>query len=228
LTDDICPEDIIRAIDKRDYSGTVELLPRPLLTQKNLKITSDFEIIEYEVQEPVFFKLLLCKELNTEGKPQKCPYDKFRDVFNSPGKRIVRIVGNIVSFIMRNKVRITCRDEKKKLAHVYFGYETPDKVTPNCIVIFVEKKELYKPKNLVQKLENTITWLNIKKDFDFHIVPLGQNNSLIEISSQKRGIEKELKEKINYNRHPEILHTKGGQKTLSIKHKDNRFLIRAS
>jgi hypothetical protein len=217
LTDDICPENIIRAVKVSDLSGNVELLPNGLLTPTNLNITSNFSLISYEVLKPVFFKMLLCKEFNKNQKPQQCPYGIYRKEFNN--------------YNTPDKKRMTCSDLKpnKKLAHFYFGFEKPDTGTPNCIVIFVKKGDLFKQDELVQKLINTITWLKITKDFDFRVVPLGQKNSIIENTIQEKRLHARLKKETKCKSLKlKVLNTQDGQSTLSIKHKDDSFLIQAS
>jgi hypothetical protein len=209
LIDNICPINIIRATAKSAISGTVDLLPSPL-TGTNLKITANFDNIKYEVPEPVFLKLLLCKEVNSKGNPHLCPYNMYRDAHNN------------------GVVRFTCRDEKNELAHVYFGYERPNTGIPNCIVIFIENDELRYPGNLSNKLVNTITWLKTTEDFDFYVVPFDYKNPL-EISTHKRNLIKVLQKIFSgHYFNLRILGTKIGYKTLSIKHKDDRFLIEAS
>lgn len=138
----ICPRKMVRKTNKKDNSGKIKLEPSGK--------TANLRWIKYYTPESIFFRLLLCNESIKEADPKFCPCPEYKNIW----------ANNII-----------CKSGKK-LAHIYFRYEQPQKVhvgTRSCIVIFLKNNQY--PDELVQRLKSTVTQLGIGKEkFDFHVV----------------------------------------------------------
>ena len=133
--DNICPRCIVRNTDSEDDSGNLLI--------KLSKKTANLKRIEYNVPESIFLRLLLCKENKKASKPDDCPCPEYEN----------KKANNII-----------CKS-KENLAHIYFGYEHPEKVCDgilNCIIIF--SRNNLNTDELIQRLRATITQLGIEKE----------------------------------------------------------------
>jgi len=143
LFDSICPRKMVRNTDNEDDSGDLKLKP--------FKRTANLRWIKYDIPEPVFLRLLLCKEGKRASDPEFCPYPEYKN--DSADKKIC--------------------ESKGRLAHIYFGYEQPERIPTemqSCIVIF--SKNSSDTDELIQKLKTTVTQLGIGKEkFYFYVVP---------------------------------------------------------
>jgi len=187
LFDAICPRCMIRKTDKKDDSGRIKLNPS--------KKTANLRWVNYNMREPVFLRLILCKENNKECEPKSCPCPVYKNML---------------------AIKRICKS-KEKMAHLYFRYENQKKInvgTRSCIVIFY--KSNLNTDELVQRLKNTVKLLGIgKENFDFHVVPFCYEKISVfpsyrhklkkEINSHYEGSRLKIEKNIQMNEKNELM-----------------------
>jgi len=161
----ICPRKVVRSKKKKDLSGKLLLAPSTK--------TANLRWIKYYTPEPVFFRLLLCKEINKTNDPKSCPCPEYKNTWAND---------------------ILCK-LGKKFAHLYFRYEQPKKVhkdARSCIVIFA--KNNLKTDEIEQRLKNTVNYLGVQKEnLDFHVIPFSFEKTSVVFgyrSKLKRNLKK--------------------------------------
>lgn len=201
MTNIICPANIIRAIPilKEIFPSTIELLPSYGIV-KNL--TAHFKKIEFKVDKAVFYRRLLCRDINIERTPDECPYLKYQD--------------------KNAKIR-TCSDAPQDMAHIYFQYEKG--ASPCCIIMFVGKSQLCDAPGIGQRFTNTLAWLGITEKPDFRVIHPELNNHDINTTAYRRRLEKEMKGKCSTLKI--IKNEKNNHRTLSVEEKNGCFKIEA-
>jgi len=156
--ENICPRSIIRNTGNSNDGSGKIIL-------NSYKKTANLERIEYIIKESIFLHLLLCKENNKTSAPDVCLF---------PYKN--------------NNAGIIICESAKKFAHIYFGYEEPEKVragTRNCMVVF--SKNNLDIDELAQRLENTVKQFGVKNEkYYFYVIQFNYGNcSLVKLNRNK-------------------------------------------
>jgi hypothetical protein len=198
----ICPRCIIRKTDRKDDSGNLLLEPS--------KRTANLRWIKYNMREPVFIRLLLCKESIKASDPSFCPYPKYKNKW---------------------AIKRICKS-KEKLAHIYFSYEHPKKVyagTRSCIVIFSKNNQ--NADDFAERLKSTVTQLGIKGEkFDLHVIPFCYEKISV-IPPYRHKLKREIKDRYEDSRliikNNILMNEKNDLMILKIDHnlEDKEFLI---
>jgi hypothetical protein len=125
------------------------------------------------VLDPVLLRLLACKEENPGRIPDTCPYPEHR----------------------RDTVKqqlCCCFDGK--LAHLYVRQDTMDSKSRSCVLVFVEGQYLSRTSELVERLRNSIIWLDVEREQPyFYIFYYGQPMAQLTANSSRRFIDLEIK-----------------------------------
>lgn len=155
---------MVRSTDVNDDSGAFKLRP--------LRKTAKLNCIKFGIRESIFFRLLLCKEGKKTFEPDFCPYPDYKN---------------------ESATKKTC-ESKGKLAHIYFGYEQPEKVhaeIARCIVIFSKNDQ--NADELAQRLKATVTHLGIKGEkIYFYVVPFHYEKTPV-IQLNRHKLKKEIR-----------------------------------
>jgi hypothetical protein len=164
----ICPEKIIRTAAPRDggIPSKIPLLPSPRVA--NLKW------ITCNVLEPVLLRLLACKDENGGGMSDNCPYPEHKNISADTW---------------------TCSDSNGNLAQIYIRHDSINQKSRSCVIAFVEGQCLHKTGELLELLQNTITWLGIKHERPyFYIFYYGHPMNLLTANNSRHAINKKIKE----------------------------------
>jgi hypothetical protein len=164
----MCPGRIVRAAvpTAGNIPSKISLLPSPNVA--NLKW------IVCNVLEPVLLRMLVCKDENSAGIFDNCPYPEHKN--NAADKW-------------------TCVDSVGKLAQIYLRHNNTDQKSRSCIITFVEGQYLGKTDELLELLQNTIDWLNVKQEKPyFYIFYYGQPVNQLTANNSRHAINSKIKE----------------------------------
>ena len=194
---DICPEIIIKEDTPRKDDTGLRVIP--LLSSSN---TTNLKRIVFDVRDPFFLRLLVCKEAIPKAGPDNCPYQEHKK--NEAAKRV-------------------CIDLEKKLAHVYVRRHQANDETRSFVIAFIEGRNLSKINEISAILENTVDWLDIAKERPFfYVIRYGQSASSLVTNQACADISERIKE--IYKGYPDdenpciVLQTLHDSKSLIIDH----------
>jgi hypothetical protein len=153
---DVCPEIIIRAASPKDKNfspSTVELL-----VTTNV---ANLRRIVSNVLEPVLLRLLVCREEKPAEKPYDCPYPEHKN---------------------SEAVRLACNETTVKLAQIYLRHDKINLRARSCVVVFIEGRQLSNTNDLLERLQNSVKWLDIADEKPYFYVfhygdPVCQNTT---------------------------------------------------
>jgi len=147
---DICPYKVV--------SPTISRVPLKLPPNN----TKNFKIIEFNIQNPVLLRLLVCKE--DKINPADCPYPEHKNP---------------------DAVKIVC-NSPDKLAHLYIRNEEINDVTRSCLFLFTDTTEaiyFFSPDGLLQLYKNTVSLLDIAQEKPFFHIILRYSNSKFPVNT---------------------------------------------
>jgi hypothetical protein len=162
---------IVRAASPKEGVSPciIELLPSPN--------TANLARIECNVLEAVLLRLLLCKDENPTGIPDDCLYPEHR---NSEARKMA------------------CGSPEAKLAQIYIRHEKINVKSRSCLIVFVEGQYLHKIDDLLERMRNSVTWLNIADERPyFYIFHYGQPVFQLTANDSRKRISKKIKELFN-------------------------------
>jgi hypothetical protein len=162
---------IVRTVAPRggNVPGRIFLLPSPRVANLNW--------ITCNVPEAVLLRMLVCKDENSTGLPNACPYPEHKN---------------------NTADMWTCRDFKGKLAQIYIRLNTTNPKSRSCVIAFVEGLNLSKTDELMELLKNTIAWLDIEQEKPyFYIFYYGHPANQLTANDSRHIINGKIKEFFN-------------------------------
>jgi hypothetical protein len=166
---DICPEILIWAAAPKGESfspSTINLLASSHVA--NLKR------IICNVPEPVLLRLLVCKDEKDLEASDDCPYPEHKN---------------------REAVKLACNEASGKMAQIYIRHDKINRKARSCLIIFIEGYNLNKTDELLERLQNSVTWLGIAQERPyFYIFCYGYPMNQVAIGDLCKKIDKRLKD----------------------------------
>jgi hypothetical protein len=204
--DNICPRMIVRSTvpnDREFNPNTIELLP-----SKNV---ANLEKIVCNVLEPVLLRLLVCKDEKSGETSDDCPYPEHKN---------------------REAVKLACNNSEAKLAQIYIRHDRINAQSRSCVIVFVEGQYLSKTDELLERLQNSVSWLDIANErpyfyifhYDQPAFQLTANNSCKRINAKMKKLF------TGYSQDEDIciaVSVQRGSKSLIVNH-TTKFSLRAS
>jgi hypothetical protein len=206
VLDKLCPKMIVRAAaskDDRFSPNIIELLPT-----ENI---ANLEKIECNVLEPVLLRLLVCKDEKSVEFSDICPYPKHKN---------------------QDAVKLVCDNSGLRLAQIYIRLEREKSKSRSCLILFVEGQYLAKTDELIERMKNSVSWLDIEDEKPyFYIFHYGQPVFNITASNSCRRINARIKELFTgYSQDEDICiaeSVRRGSKSLIVNH-TKLFSLKAS
>jgi hypothetical protein len=128
---------------------------------------------------------LVCKDEKDLEASDDCPYPKYKN---------------------SEAVTLACKNAGGKLAQIYIRHATINQKARSCLIIFIEGYNLNKTDELLERLQNSVRWLDIAQEKPcFYIFCYGQPLAQVAIGDLRKKIDRRLKEVFsNYSKEEEI------------------------
>jgi hypothetical protein len=140
---------IVRSARPKDKEFSPSIIN--LLSSKNV---ANLERIECNVLEPILLRLLACKDEKLLETSDDCPYPDHKN---------------------SGAVKLVCNTSEDKLAHIYIRNEKTGAESRSYVIIFVEGNYLSETDELMERLQNSVSWLDIAHERPyFYIFYYGQ------------------------------------------------------
>jgi hypothetical protein len=181
--------------------NTIELLP-----SKNV---ANLEKIVCNVLESVLLRLLVCKDEKSGKTPEDCPYPEHK---NCEADKLV------------------CNNSEAKLAQIYIRHDKVNAQSRSCVIVFVEAQYLSKTEELLERLQNSISWLDIENERPyFYIFHYGPPACQLTANNSCKRINAKMKELFTgYSQDEDIciaVSVQRGSKSLIVNHRTKFSLI---